>query len=151
MLNVGEVTGSSMYAITEEMQYKSLHCNIRSVEKDSEEWRQLEQQVSGDTSKIKLERLFSLNKASEVENFRKDIPNTKILFHGSKTSHIVGILSRGLLLPKRVVSKGVQRTDYGFLGAGIYFAPDPLTSSIYTNLGRHEVCVSVALSNFLIN
>ena len=35
--------------------------------------------------------------------------------------NFLGIVSRGLLLPKTVVSQGVVRTDAGMLGAGIYF------------------------------
>ena len=31
------------------------------------------------------------------------------------------ILSRGLLLPAAVTKLGVKRTDFGWLGAGIYF------------------------------
>ena len=35
--------------------------------------------------------------------------------------------SRGLLLPKIIVEEfGGKRTDVGMLGAGIYFASDPL-------------------------
>ena len=57
------------------------------------------------------------------------------MFHGSRLSNWGGLLSRGIVLPKVVVSMGVkagspmccdvldvlQRTDPGWLGHGIYF------------------------------
>jgi hypothetical protein len=43
-----------------------------------------------------------------------------------------GILSRGLQAPRILGRHGVQRTDAGMLGAGIYFAADARTSAMYT-------------------
>ena len=43
----------------------------------------------------------------------------RLLFHGSNIKNWVGILTRGILLPKIVVSLGVDRTDEGWLGSGI--------------------------------
>lgn len=48
--------------------------------------------------------------------------NTQLLFHGSRVSNFLSILSRGILLPKRVRSLGGKRTDIGMLGSGIYFS-----------------------------
>ena len=57
-----------------------------------------------------------------------------MLFHGSRASNFVGILSRGLLLPKCVNNANEQeltRTDIGHLGYGIYFSDDIRTSLKY--------------------
>ena len=44
------------------------------------------------------------------------LANQRLLFHGSRISNWVGILSRGLLLPHIVTGKyGGQRTDFGYL------------------------------------
>ena len=57
-----------------------------------------------------------------------------LLFHGSRASNYVGLLSRGILLPKLVLSKGLtQRTDFGFLGHGIYFSDNSYSSLRYTS------------------
>jgi poly [ADP-ribose] polymerase len=58
------------------------------------------------------------------------------LFHGSRIQNWVGILSRGILLPKIVVSLGVNRTDAGWLGNGIYFGDAACTSAFYTTPGK---------------
>lgn len=51
------------------------------------------------------------------------LDNKKLLFHSSHSQNFVGILSRGLLLPKIVVDDfGGSRSDPGMLGSGIYFA-----------------------------
>ena len=51
---------------------------------------------------------------------------------------MVGILSRGILLPKIVVSMGVHRTDAGWLGHGIYFGDAVCTSLGYTTPGKKK-------------
>jgi hypothetical protein len=52
------------------------------------------------------------------------------LVHASRASNFVGLLSRGLLLPSTVLREGLsRRTDFGYLGAGIYFS-DHLAASI---------------------
>ncbi len=61
-----------------------------------------------------------------------------MLFHGSRIQNWVGILSRGILLPKIVVSMGVHRTDAGWLGHGIYFGDAACTSVFYTTPGRKK-------------
>ena len=42
----------------------------------------------------------------------------------------VGILSKGLLMPEQVETSGVQLTDGGWLGRGIYFG-DHRTAALY--------------------
>ncbi len=92
-----------------------------------------------------------------------------MLFHGSRACNWVGILSRGLLLPKIVVSLGVNRTgkiyflfslfsryilcsftckDGGWLGDGIYFG-EADTAAGYAQAGDQNtaffLCANVAL------
>lgn len=62
--------------------------------------------------------------------------NTQLLFHGSGVRNFLGILSRGLMLPKKVKDIGGKRTDFGMLGAGIYFS-DSISASIkYCHPGK---------------
>lgn len=65
--------------------------------------------------------MFTVVRGVEVENFAHHLDNRKLLFHGSKISNWVpdisfdvkvGILSRGLLIPRMTT----DRTDLGMLG-----------------------------------
>src|SRR5207244_1854882 len=55
------------------------------------------------------------------------------LFHGSRVCNWLGIIFRGLLMPKTVVGLGGQLTDGGNLGSGIYFANSPQTARFYVD------------------
>jgi poly [ADP-ribose] polymerase 2/3/4 len=71
-----------------------------------------------------------------------------MLFHGSRASNFVGILSRGLLMPKCVNNANEQeltRTDIGHLGYGIYFSDDIRTSLKYalTSESKHTRLIAV--------
>jgi poly [ADP-ribose] polymerase len=72
----------------------------------------------------------------EYTEYNTKIGNDKLLFHGSGAHNWVGILSRGLLLPKQVVKLGVHRTDQGWLGHGIYFGDSISTALNYASSGR---------------
>ena len=61
----------------------------------------------------------------------RGVGNARLLFHGSKPSSFVGLLSRGLLLPQVVSAMGGGRTDEGFLGLGIYLAPNLADAARY--------------------
>eukprot|EP00854_Cymbomonas_tetramitiformis_P007985 gene7985-9492_t len=69
----------------------------------------------------KVKRVFRLRREEEYERYQPAIGNETYLYHGSRMSNWVGLLSRGILLPKTVVAMGVKRTDEGWLGSGIYF------------------------------
>src|SRR5258706_12589809 len=100
---------------------------------------------------IKVKSVYTLKRETEWNEFTTEIGNLKMLFHGSRIQNWVGILSRGILLPKIVVSLGVNRTDAGWLGNGIYFGDAACTSVFYTTPGRHKTrliaIARVALGN----
>lgn len=85
---------------------------------------------------VRVTNIYTLRRKSEHEAFTEQIGNQRLLFHGSRIQNWVGILSRGILLPKIVVSMGVNRTDAGWLGHGIYFGDAACTSTFYTSPGR---------------
>ncbi len=93
----------------------------------------------------------------EAANFQSHFENVCELFHSSKAQNFLGILSRGLLLPKVVVSDyGGERSDAGSLGTGIYFGLDALTSVKYsspsqTRGSRFLLMCDVALGNVKVN
>ncbi|XP_061177422.1 LOW QUALITY PROTEIN: protein mono-ADP-ribosyltransferase PARP4-like [Saccostrea echinata] len=114
-----------------EAQYKALRCQIShvpgglptSVKKVL---------ILKDEDKMNVENVYSINRAGEGEVFRSDLDH-RFLFHASNVENFVGILSRGLLMPKVVVyDYGGKRTDPGMLGNGIYFASSASTSIKYS-------------------
>ena len=65
---------------------------------------------------IEVINVYRIVRSGESEKFTWDIDNHRLLFHGSRPCNLLGLLSGGILMPRIVVSKGVKRTDYGFLG-----------------------------------
>jgi poly [ADP-ribose] polymerase len=82
--------------------------------------------------------VFGVRRKQEWKDFASHVGNEKLLFHGSNVKNWVGILSRGILLPKVVVSLGVDRTDEGWLGSGIYFGDASCTAANYTVPGKQK-------------
>ena len=125
VVSVSEATNWNTSNSTKAM-YKSLGCVIKYVPENSDEYHMvagefLESQV-GD-QKIVIRNVYEVRRPFEDVSFRGDIDNKRLLFHSSQAKNFVGILSRGLLLPRAVVDDfGGTRTDPGMLGSGIYFA-----------------------------
>lgn len=129
--------GNVLYDGSTAERYLALGCEIKAIAKSSakfDKWKSyvLENQ---DYKRIKVVNLYEVERKPEHRAFKKAIGNDKHLFHGSNIRNWVGILSRGVLLPKAVVSMGGQRTDEGWLGAGIYFSTESSTAAQYTQPG----------------
>ena len=123
-----------------EQKYLALGCNISTV--DAATFKQikdlLEKSVVKSWSKVKVQNVWKIDRPSEVKNFTTTVKNKRNLFHGSSAKNWVGILSRGLLMPKTVVSLGVKRTDAGWLGNGIYFGDAACTSAYYAGPSKRN-------------
>lgn len=121
-----------------EQKYKALNCEIDVVDaaklKELKEY--FEKSVVRGGSKVKVKNIWKIKRPDEHDHFTTTIKNHKLLFHGSNVKNWVGILSRGLLLPKIVVTLGVHRTDAGWLGSGIYFGDAACTASGYAHPGK---------------
>jgi len=141
MLNVNGEAGSVLFDATVDKEYEALGCRIECLEPASPQFRELAEYVVKSQVKsktIKVKNIFTLRRTGEWDDFTQGIGNQKLLFHGSRIQNWVGILSRGILLPKIVVSMGVKRTDAGWLGNGIYFGDAACTSVYYTTPGRQQ-------------
>jgi poly [ADP-ribose] polymerase len=139
MIQVNGEHGSVLFDTEVDKKYEALRCGIGWVEKGSSMYREIEQHVLGSQVKsknIKVKNIYSLKREQEWNTFTSNIDNQRLMFHGSRIKNWVGILSRGILLPKIVVSMGVNRTDAGWLGSGIYFGDAACTSSYYTTPGK---------------
>ncbi|XP_078664712.1 uncharacterized protein LOC144907477 isoform X2 [Branchiostoma floridae x Branchiostoma belcheri] len=149
MVSVSEATGwTSRPSVV--ARYHALRCNIQSLARDSEDYRTLESMIHSSQESgappIKVESVFRVCRSMEETGFTSAIGNVQTKFHSSQAQNFVGILSRGLLLPKVVVDDfGGTRTDAGMLGHGIYFS-DASTSAKYSSpsktRGRRYMVVS---------
>ncbi|KAM3862197.1 protein mono-ADP-ribosyltransferase PARP4 [Diretmus argenteus] len=130
VLNVSEVTLSSP-APSCLGKYRALRCSIELVPPGDPEF----QAVTGllQDSKVQIRQVLRVNRGAELQMFKKELGNIKPLLHSSSPSSFVGILSRGLLLPRvGVEHHGIERTDIGNLGSGIYFSDAMSTSLKYS-------------------
>lgn len=137
MLNVN---GKTNVLVNPEIQskYEALNCSIVSVDvKEFEKIKSyIEKSVIKGYRKVSVKNLWKIARKNESEVFDSSIGNEKLLFHGSAIKNWVGILSRGLLLPKAVVKLGIHRTDAGWLGSGIYFGDAACTTLTYAHPGK---------------
>lgn len=155
MLKVnGDAGGSVLFDDEIDAKYKALSCDLGAIEPGSKPFMELSDVVIKSQVKsksIKVKNVFTLKRGGEWGDFKEDVHNHRHLFHGSRIKNWVGILSRGILMPKLVVSMGGTRTDAGWLGNGIYFGDAACTSGYYTSPGkkgtRFMAIARVALGN----
>lgn len=99
-----------------------------------------------DDKKLIVSNIFKAVRPSEYCQFKENIGNVKQLYHGSKLNNFMGILSRGLMLPKYVsveYGNAVKRSDVGLLGAGVYFADNISLSLKYSGATGSSVLIGV--------
>ena len=140
MLNVN---GDQNVLISPEIEkkYKALNCTIEPLTANDASFKQMKHYIESSATrynKVTVKNIWKISRPDELKTFRKEVGNIKQLFHGSAVKNWVGILSRGLLLPKVVVTLGVKRTDAGWLGSGIYFGSEACTTLIYAHPGRRS-------------
>jgi poly [ADP-ribose] polymerase len=141
MLQVNGETGSVLFDAKVDDEYKALGCTIEPVEAATGIFQEIKEYVEGSQIKMKsirVQNVFKLRRGKEAETFNGKVGNERLLFHGSRIQNWVGILTRGILMPKIVTAMGVNRTDAGWLGNGIYFGDAACTSSFYTSAGRKQ-------------
>ncbi|MBN3294535.1 PARP4 polymerase, partial [Polypterus senegalus] len=117
--------------------YRALRCSIEHLEPETEEYFNLTKLLTPHGKSflpVTLHRIFHVSRVDEMLDFQRKLGNVQLLFHASSLSKFVGILSRGLLLPKVAVEQhGIARTDVGNLGSGIYFSNDIRTAMKYSS------------------
>uniref|UniRef100_A0AAR2J6F3 Poly [ADP-ribose] polymerase n=1 Tax=Pygocentrus nattereri TaxID=42514 RepID=A0AAR2J6F3_PYGNA len=104
-------------------QYRSLGCELQPLASDSHEFQVIEKYLQSthapthsDYTMTVLD-VFSVDREGERDRFLSQLHNRTLLWHGSRLSNWVGILSQGL----RVAPPEAPVTGYMF-GKGIYFA-----------------------------
>lgn len=114
-----------------DQQYEALKCDIRPLPKGDARFDLIEKYLQGTHAKthnlytMSVENIFCLSKLNEKERF-KDVGNRRLLWHGSRLSNMVGILSHGL----KIAPPEAPVTGYMF-GKGVYFADMSSKSANY--------------------
>ena len=143
MNSVSSVVGSAAAN-----KYRALGCEITMLNNAVEEFRTVAKLVQGQKRKqhnnqVQLVRAFRVKRKNEAARFRQSLPNRTKLLHGAKPGNFVGILSRGLLLPKTLETVGGSRTNFGWLGSGVYFADASCTSGRYSLPAANGKCYAM--------
>lgn len=84
--------------------------------------------------KVSERPLFQPDKRHDVDPKRQEIyqvSNTGLLFHGTRSVNVKGILEKSLLLPKQLVGVSINGAMFG---PGLYWADDWKKSAGYTSL-----------------
>ncbi|KAM4608690.1 protein mono-ADP-ribosyltransferase PARP4 [Polymixia lowei] len=127
VLNVSEVTlrSPSPSCLGK---YRALRCSVERLPPDTPEFQSVTDLLQD--REVQVQQVLRVSRGAELQMFKKELGNVKPLLHSSRPSSFVGILSRGLLLPRAGVEHhGIERTDIGYLGSGIYFT-DSMSASL---------------------
>ncbi|KYQ94403.1 poly(ADP-ribosyl)transferase [Tieghemostelium lacteum] len=122
--------------------YKKLKAHIDPLDTSSEEFKLIEKYIKnthqGTTPTIV--NIFRLEREGEKQRFepsKASIGNRKLLWHGSRLTNFVGIISTGL----RIAPPEAPVSGYRF-GKGIYFADIMSLSSAYCRVsGTSDFCM----------
>jgi len=98
--------------------YRKLDCEISPVDKKSKEFKIMQDFIDNTklTEKANIVEAYTLDRKGEDKKF-KDLGYKMLLWHGSRITNFVGILSQGL----RIAPPEAPASGYRF-GKGCYFA-----------------------------
>ncbi|TKR59980.1 hypothetical protein L596_029582 [Steinernema carpocapsae] len=131
--------------------YLKLKTQMEVLEHEGEEFQRLLQYVKNthavthNSYSLDVVDIYRIAREGEAERFAKDIHNRKLLWHGSRLTNYVGILSQGL----RIAPPEAPVTGYMF-GKGVYFADMVSKSANYCHAMGGEgllLLCDVALGN----
>jgi len=102
-----------------DVNYKKLKTELAPVDQDDDEYEWITKYISNQKGvfDIDIVDVFKVKREGEGERLRQDLTNRHLLWHGSRVTNYVGILSQGL----RIAPKEAPCSGYRF-GKGIYFA-----------------------------
>lgn len=122
-----------------DLHYDQLHTEISVVDPETEEYERLDRYLRhthGHTHRsfdLEIVDIFRVERNGERNRYKKfpKLANRKLLWHGSRTTNFVGILSHGL----RIAPPEAPMSGYMF-GKGIYFADMASKSANYCFTSR---------------
>lgn len=103
---------------------------------DDEKFSKMQDRIYADLGgkKVSERPLFQPSERHDVDPKRREVfqvSNTALLFHGTRTVNVKGILEKSLLLPKQLVGVTINGAMFG---PGLYWADDWKKSAGYTSL-----------------
>lgn len=121
--------------------YNQLNTEIKPVKRESKEFEQLEKYVRNTHAathgnfSLEIQDIFKVERQGEKRRYKpfKKLHNRKLLWHGSRLTNFVGILSHGL----KIAPPEAPSTGYMF-GKGIYFADMVSKSANYCFTNRQN-------------
>lgn len=124
--------------------YARLNTDIQPVDTGSDEYKLIEKYVKNSHPKQtpKIVNIYKIRRDSDEKRFetKKGLGNRMLLWHGSRLTNFVGILSQGL----RIAPPEAPCSGYRF-GKGIYFADLAQLSSNYCrSYGQKYFCMLLA-------
>lgn len=112
--------------------YEKLNCHIEAIDKKSDEFKRIAEYVNNTYHRGKaptIVNVYALERDGEHDRFAQGgakLGNRKLLWHGSRLTNFVGILSQGL----RIAPPEAPVSGYRF-GKGLYFADMCGLSALY--------------------
>ncbi|XP_003385071.1 PREDICTED: poly [ADP-ribose] polymerase 1-like [Amphimedon queenslandica] len=108
-----------------DIHYEKLKTNMSVLDKESEEFKRLVEYVANTHAathnqyQLEVQEVFNLERHGEKKRYKpfSKLENRMLLWHGSRLTNFVGILSQGL----RIAPPEAPVTGYMF-GKGVYFA-----------------------------
>ncbi len=130
------------YIVTYNQLIKKYYLFFEKIIFKSKEYKKIEEFLNNtkESYKLTIEDMFKIDREGEKERFRADIDNHIFLWHGSRLSNFVGILSQGLrIAPPEAPVSGYR------LGKGIYLADMISKSTPYccANTSGGTFCIMV--------
>jgi len=107
-----------------DIKYAKMHVQLTPVQQSSREWELVERALTSTSTSnsgftVSVSRLFRVAREGEAKRFEpfSREPNRRLLWHGSRMSNLVGLLSQGI----RIAPPEAPVSGYMF-GKGIYLA-----------------------------
>jgi len=117
-----------------DIQYSGLKCGLDPIDEGTDDFEMIQKYLvnthaaTHDKYKLEVVDIFKVNREGESSRYAafSPLPNKMLLWHGSRTTNFVGILSQGL----RIAPPEAPSTGYMF-GKGIYLADMSSKSANY--------------------
>mmetsp|Transcript_99538 Transcript_99538/g.171340 ORF Transcript_99538/g.171340 Transcript_99538/m.171340 type:complete len:632 (-) Transcript_99538:343-2238(-) len=119
--------------------FASLRCKMVPMNKKSPEYKMLCEYVKNTHGKthtmytLEVEDILEIEREGEVAQFKPQVGNRHLLWHGSRLGNFMGILSQGL----RIAPPEAPCTGYMF-GKGVYFADMVTKSANYCRTNKKD-------------
>eukprot|EP00667_Euglena_gracilis_P003046 EG_transcript_3054 len=119
--------------------YNRLKCRMDPLDRGSDTWALIEEYVRTTHGKthtaytLEVLDVLEVAREGEKERFLADIGNRALLWHGSRLTNFMGILSQGL----RIAPPEAPATGYMF-GKGVYFADMVTKSANYCHANKKD-------------